>query len=174
MSTMAQDAGKLAKMTTILNSLKEVEIHHKWCAKETFTDEKTLAVVKSLAKRGFTQTAIAQVFGMSQRTFARRLESNSHLAEAFQTGRKEGLGELMNTAYALGVSGMDPQTTRYMIDKMEKAIEHENQMMQRHEDENTIDTTARPTGALKPEEIKAIVKEAYENDPMLKEEDEND
>ena len=158
-------------MTTVINNLKALEVEHKWCVHETFTDEKTLAVVKNLAERGFNQTMIAQAFGMSQRTFARRLESNSHLREAYYSSKKKGLANLMNTAYVLGTSGLDPQMTRYMIDKIERDAGRENQKVE--DDESAIDVASRPTGSLKPEEIKAIVKDAYEMDPMLKDDDED-
>ena len=135
--------------------------------KAKVNDKVSVELVHNMAKMGMSMTMIAGCFGISLRTFKRRMIDLSQLKEAFYAGRAEGIGRVQDTAYALAKSGIDPQTTRWFLDKFGGDIEREALALD-EEESNIIDVSSNKTGPMTQEELKKIVGEALNNDPMLR------
>lgn len=134
-------------------------------------DEYSSELVKNMAEMGMTMTMMAGCFGVSLRTFKRRLNDFPEIREAFYAGRAKGITGVQNTAFALAKTGLDPMTTRWYLDKYGGAMETDVEAMDQ-EESDIIDISSNKSGPMTQEELKTIVGEAFREDPMLKEDDE--
>lgn len=135
-------------------------------AHDALDNDLGLTVVKNLASCGMSQRRIAAILGMSWGALKRRFKSHPPLYEAYKQGKVQAHLEVQQTAYALAVSGMDPGTTRWMSDKLDKEVEALEE-----KEEDIIDVTPQ-SGPMTRGEIEDRLQKAYEKDPMLRPDDE--
>lgn len=140
--------------------------HRKYFVASSLDDDTAKTVVYNLGRAGMTQAHVATIFGMSRRTFQRRLYENSELFDAYRRGLAEALKDVSDTAFTLASSGKDPTTTRWWMERMGDQVVKEIEESEQIEDE-VIDVTPQNKGPMRRKEIL----EHLERDPMLKEDE---
>lgn len=163
---MAKENGEKAEL--ILGLIEQKRL--KW-GKNTLQDEMSQEILFNMAKMGMSNPVIAASFGMGVRTLQRRIKEYPEVRDAINKGRREGLGIVMNTAFALASTGLDPATTRWFVDKYSSAMETEADKYD-EEESNIIDVSSNKSGPMTQDELKKIVGETFKSDPMLREDDE--